>query len=75
MWSDAPAAMVLAAIREHVARAPSARSHVLCALLPPMPLPDGAFSMAARLYVASYAVWSDPANDDPAGLFHTVLVG
>ena len=31
--------------------------------------------MVARLYVASYAVWSDPANDDPAGLFHTVLVG
>src|SRR5262249_37642038 len=63
MWSDARAAEVLAAIREHVARAPSARSHVLCTFLPPTPLPDGALSMVARLYVASYAVWSDPADD------------
>jgi hypothetical protein len=63
VWSDARAAEVLAAICERVARVPSARSHVLCTLLPPIPLPDGALSMVARLYVASYAVWSDPADD------------
>ena len=62
MWSDAPAAEVLGAIRERITVAPSARSHVLCALLPPMSLPDGALSMAARLYVASYAVWSGPVR-------------
>jgi hypothetical protein len=32
--------------------------------------PDGAFSMAARLYVASYAVWSDPANDVANAVWH-----
>jgi FAD/FMN-containing dehydrogenase len=74
MWSDAPAAEVLAAIREPVARAPSTRSHVLCALLPPMPLPDGALSMAARLYVASYAVWSDPADDVANTSWHRSVI-
>ena len=63
MWSDAPALEVLGAIRTRVAHAPSPRSHVLCGFLPAMVLPDGALSMAGRLYVASYAVWSDPADD------------
>jgi hypothetical protein len=35
-----------------------------------MPLPDGALSMAARLYVASYAVWSDPADDIVNAAWH-----
>jgi FAD/FMN-containing dehydrogenase len=75
MWSDAPATQVLAAIREQVARAPSAQSHVLCTLLAPMPLPDGALSMAARLYVASYAVWSDPADDIANAAWHRSVTG
>ena len=31
---------------------------------PVRPLPDMAFSMEANVYVATYAVWSDPADDE-----------
>lgn len=63
-WSTAPPTDLLATVAAHVARAPSPRSLCLCLLLPPgaPTLPPGAFSMIAPAFVASYAIWDDPAD-------------
>jgi FAD/FMN-containing dehydrogenase len=78
LWSDAePDELVDVACR-HIVRAPSAKSLVLCPILPPPgvapALPDAAFSMTARSTLLCYAVWDDPEQDQANRAWHRNLV-
>jgi FAD/FMN-containing dehydrogenase len=65
LWSDDPPQSVLAAVQPLIAQAPSPKSRLLCVMPPPpgSPVPDMAFSMAARLFLGCFAIWDDPAGD------------
>ncbi len=69
LWSNAPAAEPLYALRAHFLRAPSRKSiavyAVPCSEGRSGALSDVAFSMAARSLLLSYAVWQQ-ADDDAA---------
>ncbi|PWW03744.1 FAD/FMN-containing dehydrogenase [Hoeflea marina] len=63
-WSaDGPALM--SGLAEAVASAPTPQCFALGVVLPPPPgpMPDAAFSMAAPVFSALYAAWSDASGD------------
>jgi FAD/FMN-containing dehydrogenase len=64
-WSNAPMSQLIAALSEHVEAAPSAQSTILCEVKSkPLEVPDAAWSMHGRSYVAAYALWRDRQDDD-----------
>lgn len=63
-WTSASPGTVLSGLRERLAVAPSSKSVILCMLSGfAAPLPDMAFSLRDRTYVACYAIWDDPRAD------------
>ncbi len=68
LWSNTDLTEVVPRLREHIVRAPSAKSLVLVVMPPIAPagaqLPDMAFSMIGRTLVACYSVWEDEADDE-----------
>jgi FAD/FMN-containing dehydrogenase len=65
MWTSAPAADLLPAMRDIATTLPPPPSHMMWMLWgPPQSLPDMAFSMQDDLYIALYAVADDAADDD-----------
>ena len=64
-WSDAPAAQLAPLLRELWAELPTEHSFsIWYGWSPTRPLPDMAFSIEGRAYIATYAIWSDPADDE-----------
>ena len=71
LWLNASAAEVLPLMRERIVQAPSAKSAILCGLVsPPAGLPDMAFSLSARTFLACYAIWDDPHTDAANRAWH-----
>ncbi len=64
MWTDAGADELVPAVREVFLTVPSDRSHVFWLPWRPQGLPDMAFSVEAKHYVAAFAVWRDPREDE-----------
>ncbi|KAJ5946430.1 hypothetical protein N7454_003269 [Penicillium verhagenii] len=66
MWTDAPVKNLLGSMNEIIDHLPPAPSHLyLLWWLPVRDRPDMAFSMEAQLYVALYAISTDPKSDAP----------
>jgi hypothetical protein len=70
VWTDDDLAETLLPLRSHILEAPGESSFAFASMspdppadAPPEDLPDMAFSMYARTFVACYAVWDDPAAD------------
>jgi FAD/FMN-containing dehydrogenase len=67
LWSDAPPTPVLSGLRDRLAQAPSPRTMILAAVTgPPTVDPaarEYAYSLAAPLYLASYSIWEQAADD------------
>lgn len=67
MWTHAPAADLLPHLRRIAETMPPAPSHMLWMNWGPdggPPRPDMAFSVEDETYIALYAVWTDPADDE-----------
>ena len=70
VWTDGDFTDTLLPLRSRILEAPSASSFAFAVMSPDPPdgepeeLPDMAFSMYARTFVACYAMWDDPADDD-----------
>ena len=65
VWTDATADELAPLLRDLYTSLPTPQSFTIWyGWNPVRPLPDMAFSMEANVYVATYAVWSDPADDD-----------
>ena len=70
VWADADFTGTLLRLREQIVEAPSAESIAFAVVAPEPPdgapaeeLPDMAFSMVGRAFVACYAIWDDEAGD------------
>jgi FAD/FMN-containing dehydrogenase len=70
VWTDGDLTDTLLPLRERIVEAPSASSFAFAAMSPDPPvdapqdeLPDMAFSMYARTFVACYAMWDDASGD------------
>lgn len=70
VWTDGDLTDTLLPLRSRIIEAPSASSFAFAAMspdppvdTPPAELPDMAFSMYARTFVACYAMWDDAAGD------------
>jgi FAD/FMN-containing dehydrogenase len=64
LWSDASADDLLPGVRQIVATLPDAPSHMMwLGWGAEQELPDMAFSIQAKTYIAVYAVYRDPARD------------
>jgi FAD/FMN-containing dehydrogenase len=64
-WSDAPAAELAPRLREIWSTLPTETSFsIWYGWAPKQPLPDMAFSVEANVYLALYAIWTDPAEDE-----------
>jgi FAD/FMN-containing dehydrogenase len=67
LWTTRPSPDLLLALRDHLLRAPSAKSLVLLAIYPGWtnfrPRDDLAFSMAARTYGGLWTTWESVADD------------
>jgi FAD/FMN-containing dehydrogenase len=67
-WTDAKAADLAPILREVWATLPTEHSFAIWYGWSPVgPLPDMAFSIEGRAYLATYAIWSDPADDERHG--------
>jgi FAD/FMN-containing dehydrogenase len=71
VWADTDLTRALLALRAALDEAPSASSFGFAGMSPDLPeaasqddLPDMAFSLYARTFVAVYAMWDDPTTDD-----------
>jgi FAD/FMN-containing dehydrogenase len=71
VWTDADLADALLPLRTALGEAPSPSSFGFAGMSPDVPedapqeeLPDMAFSLYARTFVAVYAMWDDPTTDD-----------
>lgn len=71
IWTDGDFTTTLLPLRAPILDAPSRASFAFAAMSPDAPedapaeeLPDMAFSMYARTFVACYAMWDDPAGDE-----------
>jgi FAD/FMN-containing dehydrogenase len=65
MWTGAPAADLLTGLRKIAETMPPAPSHMLWMNWGPSPeRPEMAYSVEDETYIALYAVWEDPADDD-----------
>jgi FAD/FMN-containing dehydrogenase len=63
-WTDAPAAELAPLLRGLWSELPTEHSFAIWyGWSPAGPLPDMAFSIEGRAYLATYAIWSDPADD------------
>lgn len=74
VWSNDALPTLLAGVQPLLGRAPSPKSRLLC-VMPPAPppgsaVPDIAFSMSGRLFIGCYAIWDDPARDEPNRAWH-----
>jgi FAD/FMN-containing dehydrogenase len=64
-WSDAGAAELAPALRAIWAELPTEHSFsIWYGWAPTRPLPDMAFSLEANVYLATYAIFTDPADDE-----------
>jgi len=65
MFSNAPAAQLVDAVRTHVEDSPSSLTLVLFVIYcgPPLPLPDAAFSRSAAVYLGPWTMWKSAAAD------------
>lgn len=64
LWTDASPGSFMDRLVAQAEVMPSVKSSVLLLLKPHTGrLPDAAFSMIGKTYVASYAIWSDPEQD------------
>ena len=63
-WTDAPARELAPHLRAVWSELPTEHSFAIWyGWSPAGPLPDMAFSIEGRAYLATYAIWSDPADD------------
>ena len=64
-WTDARAGELAPLLRELWSELPTEHSFsIWYGWAPSRPLPDMAFSVEGRAYLATYAIWSDPAQDE-----------
>lgn len=64
-WTDAPAAELAPRLQRIWAELPTEHSFsIWYGWAPTRELPDMAFSLEANVYCATYAIWSDPADDE-----------
>ncbi len=64
-WTDARAPELAPHLRALWSELPTEDSFsIWYGWAPSRPLPDMAFSVEGRVYIASYAIWSDPADDE-----------
>jgi FAD/FMN-containing dehydrogenase len=64
-WTDARAAELAPHLRALWSELPTEHSFAIWyGWAPTRPLPDMAFSIEGRAYLATYAIWPDPADDD-----------
>lgn len=64
-WTDARAAELAPLLRALWSELPTEHSFsIWYGWAPTRPLPDMAFSIEGRAYIATYAIWADPADDD-----------
>ena len=64
MWTDAGPDELLPEVRELFLEQPTPLTHVFWNPWRVQPVPNAAFSMQGKLYVALYAMWEDEADDD-----------
>jgi FAD/FMN-containing dehydrogenase len=64
-WTDAPAGELAPLLRELWSELPTEHSFAIWyGWSPARRLPDMAFSIEGRAYLATYAIWADPADDE-----------
>lgn len=64
LWSDEGAGKLVTDLISHMKEMPSAYSSILLLMKPHTgKLPDAAFSMIGKIYLACYAIWADPTED------------
>jgi FAD/FMN-containing dehydrogenase len=64
-WTDARAAELAPRLRDFWSQLPTEHSFsIWYGWAPHRPLPDMAFSVEGRAYIATYAIWPDPADDE-----------
>ncbi|KAL6249922.1 hypothetical protein RBB50_002223 [Rhinocladiella similis] len=63
MWTDAPVQSLLPSFHKIIKKLPPAPSHLYMTWWPARSRPDMAYSIEGRLYVAMYAISSDPSTD------------
>ncbi|MBV9367327.1 MAG: FAD-binding oxidoreductase [Solirubrobacterales bacterium] len=64
-WTDARARELAPLLRDLWSELPTEHSFsIWYGWAPARPLPDMAFSVEGRAYIATYAIWSDPADDE-----------
>jgi FAD/FMN-containing dehydrogenase len=64
MWTDAGAAELVPAVRELFETVPNGISHIFWYPWRKQPVPESALSVTGNLYIAAFAGWQDPAEDD-----------
>lgn len=65
LWSDDSAGDMVEKLVTHIRKMPSPKSSILLLLKPhTKSLPDAAFSMIGSVYLACYAIWGRPEEDD-----------
>jgi FAD/FMN-containing dehydrogenase len=77
--SERGADELLAAIETHVRRPPAPRALILCPIIAPPPAgapapPAAAFSIAARTFLMTYAIWDDARADAANHAWHQAVV-
>jgi FAD/FMN-containing dehydrogenase len=64
-WTDAGPEELYPLLRDIYDELPTEHSFsIWYGWAPTRPLPDMAFSLEANVYLATYAIWSDPADDE-----------
>jgi len=64
-WTDARAPELVPHLRALWSELPTAHSFsIWYGWAPSRPLPDMAFSVEGHAYIATYAIWTDPADDE-----------
>ncbi|HEY7619044.1 MAG TPA: FAD-binding oxidoreductase [Solirubrobacteraceae bacterium] len=64
-WTNASAAELAPLLRDIWSELPTRHSFsIWYGWAPSRPLPDMAFSLEANVYLAAYAIWTDPADDE-----------
>jgi FAD/FMN-containing dehydrogenase len=63
-WTDADAATLYPLLRDVYAELPERSYSIWYGWAPTRELPDMAFSLEHDVYLATYAIWSDPADDE-----------
>ena len=64
MWTDAAADELVPAVRELFTTVPNGLSHIFWYPWHPQQIPDAALSVTGELYLAAFAGWDDPAEDE-----------